>query len=560
MARRLQIRRVPPGTRAPIERGRGISCPRVGRAAGGPGSATSGGLWVVALAVSLLVLVPPVYLLVRAAGAGDALWPLLFRPRTLEVLGNTVLLAATVAVAGVVIAVPLAWLTTRTDLPLRRLWGVLAPLPLVIPSYAGALAVIGSLGPRGLVQGWLEPLGVDRLPDIYGFPGAALTLTLFTYPYVYLTTRAALTRLDPAMEDASRGLGRGPVRTFLTTTVPLLRPAVTAGALLSALYAMSDFGVVTLLRYDSVTRVIYTQYRSAFDRSLAAALAVLLILLATAVLLADLRTRSRGHYHRLGGGAARPRSPVRLGRWRWPAFAWCALIAGAALGVPALTLLRWALSGSSTSTGFDGMGEAVAGSLRLAGLAAVATTVAALPIAALTTHRRGRAARLIGQLAYLGLAVPGIAVALAFVFIGARYLTPLYQTLPLLIAALVVRHLAQGVGGSRAALLQVSPRLAEASRSLGRSPAATFTRVTLPLVWPGVAAGTLLVFITVLKELPITLLLGPTGYPTVAIDLWVATGSGQYGRAATAALILILIAIPPTLILTRPGRDAVGPG
>ena len=506
-------------------------------------------LWVLALATSLLVLVPPGYLLLRSLGAGSDLWPLVFRERTLSILWNTVRLGLAVGAGGILLAVPLAWLTTRTDLPLRRFWSVVAPLPLVIPSYAGALAVIGTLGPRGLVQQWLEPLGVERLPSIYGFPGAALTLILFTYPYIYLTARAALLSLDPSLDEASRSLGRGRGRTLLTCTLPQLRPAVGAGALLAMLYTMSDFGVVTLMRFDVFTRVIYTQYRSAFDRSLASALGVMLILLAAAVLYGEFRMRRRGSFYRLGSGAARRQPTVRLGRWRWVAFAWCTLVALVALGVPLATLIWWALSGSSVGSDLGDLPAAIGNSVALSGLAALATIVAALPIAILAVRSNSRLAGLISRLTYLGFAVPGIVISLAFVFLGARYLTPFYQTLPLLILALMIRHLAQSVGSTQSALMQVSPRLEEAARALGRSPFATLRRVTLPLVWPGIASGALLVFITVLKELPITLLLSPTGFGTVATELWTATGVAQYGRAATAAMVLILLTILPTLLL-----------
>ena len=514
---------------------------------------------MLATATVLLVLIPPVYLVIRAGQAGEGLWPLVVRERTAIVLGNTVALAATVALGGILIAVPLAWLTTRTDLPFRRAWQALAPLPLVIPSYAGALAVIGMLGPRGLLQDWLEPLGVERLPGIYGFPGATLTLILFTYPYVYLTTRAAILGLDPAQEEAARSLGLGRWRVFRGVTLPQLRPAIGAGSLLAVLYTMSDFGVVTLMRFDVLTRVIYTQYRSAFDRSLASALGVVLVLLAVGVLFAEFRMRRRAAYFRVGGGAARIARPVPLGRWRWPAVAFCALVALFALGVPLGTLTWWMLSGTSVTDSLADLPRAVGGSLGLAASVSIATMLATVPIAVLGARGGGRIAAVYDRLAYLGFAVPGIIISLAFVFIGARYLPLLYQTFPLLIIAMAIRHLAQGIGATRAALLQVSPRLEDAASSLGEPPAGVLRRVTIPLAWPGVAAGSLLVAISVLKELPITLLLAPTGFGTVAIEIWSATGAGQYARATTAAMTLILITIVPTILLdgrswTRGGR------
>ena len=130
---------------------------------------------------------------------------------------------------------------------------LLTALPLAIPTYVGAFAMIGALGPRGIVQGWLEPLGVDRLPSIYGFGGAFVVLTLFTYPYLLLTVRAAYSQIDPSLEEASRTLGRNSLVTFIRVVVPQLKPAIAAGSLLIALYVLSDFGAVSMLRYDTFT-------------------------------------------------------------------------------------------------------------------------------------------------------------------------------------------------------------------------------------------------------------------------------------------------------------------
>ena len=235
--------------------------------------------------VALLGLVPIGYLAVVALGSGEAL-SLVLRDRTLMVLVNSVALATTVTVASLMVGVPIAWLTTRSDLPGRRVWAVLAVLPLVVPSYVGGYAIVAAFGPRGALQSLLEPLGVERLPEIYGFLGAALTLTLFSYPYVVLSVRGALLRLDPAFEEVSRALGRGPWHTFLTVTLPQLRPAMTAGGLLVALYCLSDFGAVSLLQFDSFTRAIYVQYRASFDPALAAVLSLMLVACTAGILLA----------------------------------------------------------------------------------------------------------------------------------------------------------------------------------------------------------------------------------------------------------------------------------
>lgn len=503
-----------------------------------------------------LLAIPLGYLLLRATEAGTETWDVVLRERTFLIFRNTAVLAGGVAGATVVIAVPFAWLTTRTDLPGRRLWATLAIMPLIIPSYVGALTVVSALGPRGLVQQWLEPLGVERLPEIYGFWGAWLTLTLFTYPYVFLSVRAALRGLDPALEEASRCLGHGPWRAFFTCVLPQLRPAVAAGALLAALYTVSDFGVVTLLRYDAFTRAIYVQYRSSFNRSQAAALALLLVGFALALLLAEawLRGRRAVAYHRIGAGAARRAKTIPLGRWRGPALAFCSLVVGAGVGMPIVVLVYWLIKGVSRGEDADELLPAALGSLSVSAMAAIAATAAALPVAILAARYRGRIGAVVERVSYLGYALPGVVIALAFVFLGARYLTPIYQTMTLLIVAYVVRFLPQAVGGARLSLLQVNPRLEDAARNLGRSSLGALATVTAPLARPGILAGTALVFLTVMKELPLTLFLRPTGFDTLATNLWTATTGGAYAKAAAPALILILASAIPTLFLEGRGK------
>lgn len=506
-------------------------------------------IWLPALLVALLLLLPIGYLVLRAADAGTDVQGLVFRSRTAIVLWNTTRLAAGVGFTTVAIAVPLAWLVTRTDLPLWRFWSTVAALPLVIPSYAGALAVIGALGPRGFVQGWLEPLGVERLPSVYGYGGAWAMLSLFTFPYVYLAVRAMLRQMDPALEEASQSLGRGTVRTALTVTLPRLRPAIGAGALLAMLYTVSDFGVVTLMRYDAFTRVIYTQYRAAFDRTYAAALGILLVVFALALLWLESRMRGKAAYHRIGSGTARVPKPIRLGKMRIPALLFTSTIAFLSLGVPIGALAYWMLTGTSAGRDLDKLPAAIASSLLAGGLSAVTVTALAMPIAILVVRYPGRLSRLTERLTYVGYALPGIVIALAFVFMGARFMLPLYQTLPLMVLALAIRYIPQGVGSIKSSLLQINPRLEDASRCLGCSIYESVRRVSWPLAWPGIAAGAALVFLTVLKELPITLLLRPTGFDTLATDIWDATGAGQYGRAATSALVLIALSAVPTMIL-----------
>ncbi len=507
-----------------------------------------------AIAVAALMLLPLLYLLLRAAGLGlrPAL-DLVLQARTLQVTINSLVLALLVTLFSLLIALPLAFLTARTDLPGARYWTVIATLPLVFPSYVGAFAVVALLGPRGMVQGWLEPLGVDRLPSIYGLTGATWTLTLFSYPYLFLSLRAGLQMLDPALEDAARSLGRSAWESFWRITLPALRPAIAAGSLLVALYALSDFGAVSLLRFPSFTRIIYIQYQSSFDRSQAALLGLVLVALTLALLIAAQRIQGKRRFHRAGVGAARRARIVRLNRWRWPALIFCGTVATAAVFLPVGVIIYWLVRGMAAGESLLPMWQATWNSVRAGVLAAAATVLLAFPVAYYAVRYPSRTSLFAGRAAYVGYGLPGIVVALSLVYFGANFALFLYQTLAMLVFAYAVRFMPEALGTLRTNLLQISPRLEEAARSLGLSHGQAVRRVTLPLLRSGIWAGAALVFLSAIKELPATLLLAPTGYTTLATQIWAATAEVSFTRAAAPSLLLLAVSAF-SLVLTLP-RD-----
>ena len=512
-------------------------------------------LWTIGALVAIALLLPTIYLLIRAVGAGEAGWQNLLRPRTLETLARTIWLALSVTVLSALIAVPLAWLTVRTDVPLRRLWATLTPLPLVIPSYVGAYLLASALGPRGLLQQGLEAtLGIERLPSLYGFPGALLILTLLSYPYLLLSVRATLLRMDPALEEASRSLGHSTWRTFWRVTVPLLRPALGAGGLLVALYTLRDFGAVALMRYDTFTRVIYVQYQS-FDRSQAALLALALIAVTLIFIVLEARLQRRANYFQGATGAQRPPIQIALGRWRWPAFFYCAVVVLFSLALPALMLLYWLVRGLAAGETVMALGTATWNAVLASGLAALVTVAIAPAISLLVVRRPGWLTYLLERLTYSAYALPGIVVALALVFFGANHAPWLYQTLPMLILAYTILFLPQAIGTVRASLLQIHPSLEEAAQSLGKSPARVFLTITLPLLRPGLWAGASMVFLTAMKELPATLLLAPIGFKTLATAVWSAVSEAFFAAAAAPALLIILMSsLPMTFLILHEQR------
>jgi iron(III) transport system permease protein len=501
--------------------------------------------------VAAVVLMPPVYLVWRASES-SAVWDKLSDESTLRGFWRTILLTVTVTGTCTALAVPLAWLTGRTDLPLRGFWTVVLALPLAVPTFVGGFIMVSALGPGGLVQDLLEPLGVHRLPSIYGFWGAWFVVSIFTYPYIFIQVRASFARLDPSMEEVSRSLGKSAWETFRRVNLPQMRPAIAAGGLLVALYAISEFGAVSMLRYDTLTPLVYIQYTTSFDRASAAVLGLPLIGLAILILALDGLTRGRAQYY--SSAQRRPARTLRLGRWRWPAFAFCALIAALGIGLPVAVVLYWLIRGLSTEGTTDFVLEAAFNSTRASAMAAIAAALACLPVAYLSARHSGWLSGLFEKASYAGQSLPAITIALALVFFAANYLTGFYQTIWILVFAYAVRFLPEAMGAIRSSLLQVNPNTEEAARSLGSGPVRTFARVTAPQTFPGVSAGMVLVFLTAMKELPITILLSPIGFDTLATEIWNATSEAFFAKAALPSLILLLISACAVMLMLRRER------
>ena len=369
--------------------------------------------------------------------------------------------ASAVTVLASLIALPMAWLTERTDLPGRSVVRVLSALPLAVPTYVGAMVAISAFGPGGLLE---DAIGRGLPGSIYGFWGATAVLGLLTYPYLLLTVRPAVASLDHRLEDASRGFGYGRWTTFRRVVIPQLRPALSSGGLVVALYALADFGAPSLMRFDSFTRVLFIRYESTFDRTGAAALAAVLAVIALSIVAFDVLSRGRRRYDPIRANGTPKAPPIQLGRWRWPALAFVAGVLTLALALPVGVLGYWLVRGLSAGEAVAGIWDATRDTLVTALLAAGLTALAALPVALLAVrHARFALTRPIEVLSYVGYALPGLVVALALVFAGINF-GPLYQSLAMLLVAYVLLFLPLAIGATRVSLLQIRPSVEEAAR------------------------------------------------------------------------------------------------
>ena len=513
-------------------------------------------LRVLGLALAVAFAFPAVYLVYRNFTTGADPAGLLVSDRTLGPLWRTVRLAVSVSAAGLVLGTGLAWLTTRTDLPLSRLWRVLLPLPLVFPTFVGAAAFIHTLNPGGLANDLLEGIGVERTPEMHGFVGAWLVLTLMTYPYVYLPAAARLRQLPSTLEESALVLGDTAVKTFWRICLPQAAAALGAGTLLVFLYTLSDFGAVQLMRYDTLTRAIATNHLA--NPPVALALSLILLVLAALVVVAE-RQFSRRLPDAAGSSSNRPLI-YGLGRWRLPAVALVALSAAASVGAPLVALADWALDGAfrSVSGGrpltidSSKVWDATANTVGVSVVAAVVAVAAVLPIALLAGRHRSRVGTLAHAVVISTFALPGLLIALSMRFWTLRSelaFEIFNDTLALLIFAYVVRFGSLAMGVTLVAVRSVPHRLHDSARILGAGRTRRLLAVDLPMMAPGLLAGVGLVLLSVMKELPISLLVSPLGFSTLATRIFSSFEDAFIAEAGIMAVVLVVLSFVLTWFL-----------
>ena len=490
-------------------------------------------------AVSALVLLPIGVTAFNAAAAGWQLAVmLLWRPLTGELLFNTLSLIACVTTACGLIGTAAAWAVERTDLPGRRLWGVLAVVPLAIPAFISSYA-------------WLSLNSA-----LAGFGGALLVVTMSYYPLVYLPVAAALREMDPALEETARALGKTTSAVFWRVVLPQLRPALLGGMLLVALNTLVEFGAFALLRFRTFTTAIYAAYQAGFSGAEPALLAMILIALCIACLAAEYFVRGAAQYGRLARGTRGQAARYALGHWRLIAPAAFALLGFISLAVPCGMIAFWLTQPGDAATtvaasSWLGLAQAAWCSVRLGAGGAVLTMVLALPLGLLATRYHGWQIVLLERTAYLAQGVPGIAVALALISLTVHALRPLYQSNFLLLLAYAILFLPLALVSVRSALLQAQIKLEEAGRSLGLSRFAVLLRITLPLAAPGLGAAAAMVFIAVTTELTATLLLAPIGTQTLATQIWADTSTVAFAAAAPFAASLAVMSMLASWLLAR---------
>ena len=490
------------------------------------------------VAIAALFVAPGVLIVWRAANFGGSVTETLAELR--EPAWRSLQLALLVSLSAAVLGTALAWLTTCSDLPGRRVWRVLLVLPIALPSFVGTTAILAGFTPGGFLASLWTMLGAEPPRRIRGLFPAWLLLTLFSYPFVLLPVSARLRALRASLDESAQLLGASAIETFVRVTLPQIRAAVVGGTLIVALYMLSEFGAVQLLGFDTLTRVVYATRQ--VDRATSFMAAAMLFAASLAVVAVV-----RAGYGRVATDGRAGTGPARLVRLGWAApfgLLACVGVVAVGIGAPLSSLITWAARGIRDGrVSFGDLLTPIQNTAQVAVITAIVTLIVVLPVAISAIRHRDIAGRAASVAIVAGFALPAIVIALsiAVLALNTPTLNRLYQTMPLLIVAYVVHFGSQALGSVEQGVRAVSPAVLDSSRLIEPSWWRRLLRIELPLMRNGLVAGGGLVVLAVVKELPATLLLAPIGFRTLSTDVWASFEEGFLANAAVGSLALLVV-------------------
>lgn len=487
-------------------------------------------------------------------------------------------LAVGTGLLTLLIGVGTAWLVAVFDFPLRRplAWGLV--LPLAVPGYIIAFVYSEIFAHTGrvqaLVRAWTGASSTAWMRELVMSPGGAvLLLSLVLHPYVFLVTRTAFERHGSGVLESARTLGRGRSLSLLGIAIPMARPAIAGGLTLVLMEVLSEYGAVRHFGLQTLTTGIFRAWTGIGDFSATMRLSGVLLLVVAGVILLERRLRGRARYHS-GGHSSRPLERTRLMGWRsWAASAACLLPFLLGFGIPVIQLALWSFAEGPPGRGLD-FAFLIARSFTLAVAAAALTVLAALIVVYALRLSPGRMLRVAGRLSVLGYAIPGVIVGLGLLFplgwidrtidgwarveFGRGTGLLISGTVAALLLAYGIRFLAVAMTPIDSGFERICGKLDEMSRSLGVPPLPTLIRVDLPLLRGVLAGALLLVFVDVLKELPLTLILRPFNFDTLATHAFQLASEERIREAGLPSLLIVLVGIIPVSLLHRLGTSGEG--
>ena len=519
--------------------------------------------------IACLVMAPLVVVLYSVFSPADGVWEHLVETVLAELLLNTFWLVLGVGIGTGVLGVSLAWLTVTCEFPGRKIFDWALVLPLAIPAYVIAFVSIGLLDFTGPVQTYLRAwLGTNDIwfPNIRSTGGVIVVMTLAFYPYVYLLARNAFLTQGRRGVEAAQSLGRSQWSSFFRVALPMARPWIVAGLMLVIMETLADFGTVSTFNYDTFTTAIYKAWFGLFSLPAAAQLSSLLVLIVFILLLLEQRLRSRSRYVQVEKQSV-PNDRIILRDARgWFAFTYSLLVLSVAFLIPVVQLSTWAYDVFAQDLDSRYLGF-VNHSILLGGMAVLLTTGCAIVLVYTIRLSNNLWTRIMVRLATLGYALPGAVLAVGGIILVTwvdRQLTGwanavfnldiglfITGTLFAILLAYLARFLVVAHSPVESAMQRITPSIDETSRSLSLSGIAMLRKVHLPMLRGGILTAAMLVFVDVMKEMPITLMTRPFGWDTLAVRIFEMTSEGQWERAALPALTLVLMGLIPIMLLTK---------
>ena len=543
-------------------------------------------LWIAVIAILLVLVVSPfVYLVLtsfQAERTGDftlSNYATAYgRARYIDALFNSLKLGVGAAALAGLFAIPLAWAVARTDMPGRGFTRMLVLATFITPPYTGAVAWILLAGPNA---GWLNRFymfvtGAEAGPlNIYSFTGLVVVIALYSFPYIFIFTTAALELVSSEMEDAANILGAGTWRTMRRVTLPLALPAILGGLIICFLEAIALFASPAMIaipaRFNVVTTQLYQFFGNPVRVEVAAAYAMpLLGVTVLLILVQRLITARKGFATLTGKGGER--RPIRLGPWRWVVFGYAMLVASLSVFLPYIFLVQSSFA-KAWGRGFslDNLtlrnfnfvlfehataAQSVINSFLYAGAAATAAVFITLGIAYIVTRRLVPFAEILGFLCLAPFVIPGVVLAIGFYAAYAPPPLSLYGTALILILAFTTRFLPIGYVNASAALRSLNPEMEEAVRVLGGSRVMALRRVVAPLLKRSLLGAWLLIFIPATRELSSAIFLYGPNTKVASVMIFDMSEEGNFEYLSALALILQLLTLPLLWIGQRAlGRD-----
>jgi len=523
-------------------------------------------------AIALVIAVPLVTVIFLAFTPNGDIWPHLVATVLPHYVSTTLILMTGVGGGTLIIGVGTAWLVTMNRFFGRRVFEWALLLPLAVPSYVIAYVYTDLLEYAGPIQGMLRDIFGWTNPRQYWFPeirslgGAVAMMTLVLYPYVYLLSRAAFLEQSVCVLEVSRTLGKGPWRSFFQIALPLARPAIVIGLSLVLMETLNDFGTVDFFAVATLTAGIYDVWLNMNSISGAAQLAtIMLVVVLVLIGMERLARRSRRFHHTTTRYRTLPRARLRPVPAALSCLA-CAIPVGLGFGVPAFILSRHAFVNFHQSATPNFFGFA-ANSLLLSSASALLAVMIGLFLAYAQRLGRTGALRSVIRFASIGYAVPGAVLAVGVLiplagldnavdgFMHATFGVSTGLLFSGTIAAIMfgylVRFLALSFGTVEASLGKITQNMDGAARTLGHSAFSTLRRVHLPLMKGSLLTAAILVFVDCMKELPMTMLLRPFNFDTLATYVHQLASDELLEESALGALAIVVSGILPVIVLSR---------